>query len=414
MKVIVAHPGRQHSYRLASALKKSGDLLYYITTVYEKNNSWFLKFIKPFLSKDNKKRANNQRNEDLSDREVLTFGEFGGLIEKLLVRIDPKRYFYDRVHQFNSYRFGIKVAKIAVKTNADIVICYDSNATSCFAYLKEHAPHIVRVLDVSIAARHYMREIYNKEIAKCGAQELKNDNPYMWNENQMAPLLQEIKDTQYFLSASNFVKDSLVFCGVDSSQVKLVPYGANVNSNVVRNTIKKEERIEFLFVGQVVYRKGIPYAIEAIKRFDSDIAHLTITGQYKEYDSFIQENINDNHITFTGLVTIDKMREIYERAHVFILPSFAEGMAQVGVEAMACGLPIICTYNSGVADLVTEGVNGFIIPVGDKDALIEKMQWFIDNPDKIKTMGEAASNIGKKYSWDRYSQEVVEVLHALL
>ena len=108
------------------------------------------------------------------------------------------------------------------------------------------------------------------------------------------------------------------------------------------------------------------------------------------------------------------MREIYEGSHVFILPSFAEGMAQVGIEAMACGLPIICTYNSGVADLVTNGVNGFIIPVGDKDALIEKMQWFIDNPDKIKTLGEAASNIGKKYSWDRYSQEIVEVLHALV
>ena len=65
-KIIVAHPGRQHSFRLASALKKSNMLLYYVTTIYDKN-SFLMKFTKKFLSKDNLKRANNRKNQDLDN-----------------------------------------------------------------------------------------------------------------------------------------------------------------------------------------------------------------------------------------------------------------------------------------------------------------------------------------------------------
>ena len=107
------------------------------------------------------------------------------------------------------------------------------------------------------------------------------------------------------------------------------------------------------------------------------------------------------------------MKSLYEQANVFVLPSFAEGMAQVGIEAMACGLPIICTYNSGLSDLVEEGVNGFIVKEGDLEDLKKKMQWFIDQPSAIKAMGEAARNKAKAYSWESYDNNVVNALLSL-
>ena len=81
---------------------------------------------------------------------------------------------------------------------------------------------------------------------------------------------------------------------------------------------------------------------------------------------------------------------------------------------MACGLPIICTYNSGVADLVTDGENGFVIPCGDLEALKEKMQWFIDNRQCIQTMGKKAKQVASGYGWDNYEINVIQELKNIL
>lgn len=414
MNIIVAHPGKQHSYRLASALKKSSMLLKYITTMYDKQNSYLIKFVKLFLSNDNKKRANKRINPDLADSDVVLFCQMNGLLEALVFRLDKTHRIYRLLQRYGSKVFGGKVAKLAKQQMADAVVCYDSNATQCFKTLKKERPSIKRIMDVSIAARPYMHKIYCEEIAKSGNDDLRRENEYMWDEELMRPMQQEIDDTQFFLAASNFVKDSLLYCGVKPEQIKIVPYGANVESSIVRNTVAKGTKIEFLFVGQVMYRKGVPYLFEAMSALDSNEAHLTVTGSYNSNDWFVKNHFGDDNIDFTGLVTLDKMKAIYEKAHVFVLPSFAEGMAQVGIEAMACGLPIICTYNSGVADLVTDGVNGFIIPVGDKQAIVDKMQWFIDHPEKIAEMGEAARKVAANYSWSDYEKRVVKAINEIM
>lgn len=411
-KVIVAHPGRQHSFRLASALYKSNMLQSYVTTIYNKHDSFMLSIFKRFLSKDNQKRANGRRNSDLPDEIVVQYGEFMGFVEAFLARVDKTHEVYRFFQRHDADRFGIRVAKLAIKQNTDAVVMYDSNATAGFRYLKKHAPNIKRILDFSIAARPYMKTIYEKEIERSGHDDLKRDNQYMWNKKLLSRMQQEIDESQYFLVASSFVKESLMYCGVQDSQIKIVPYGANVSSSVMRDALKEGTRIEFLFVGQVNYRKGVPYILSAIENVPN--SHLTVTGSYNSEDWFIKQATTSDKVSFTGLVTIDKMREIYENADVFVIPSFAEGMAQVGIEAMACGLPIICTHNSGVADLVTDGKNGFIIEAGNEEQLREKMQWFVDHPDQIVEMGRLAKKVAQEYSWTAYEKNVVNAMRDVI
>ena len=121
-----------------------------------------------------------------------------------------------------------------------------------------------------------------------------------------------------------------------------------------------------------------------------------------------------DNVTFTGLVTFDKMKKIYESADVFVLPSFAEGMAQVGIEAMACGLPIICSYNSGVADIVNEGIDGFIIEAGNTQCIVDRIQWFLDHKDKIEEMGKHAHNNAMNYSWQQYEKNVNAAIKSIV
>ena len=413
MKIIVAHPGKQHSYRLASALKKEGSLKYYITTFYAKDSSVITRLLRYIARGNNLKRLNSHRNNELNDNDVKVFCELGGLIEILVSRLDSSRNIYRWIHRRVSNRFGVKVAKLAITENVDAVVAYDSNATSCFRFLKQNAPEIVRILDVSSAPRPFLKTVYDQEIGKTGRNDLRSGNQHLWNKRLMSRFQTEIEDTQFFIVPSDYIRKGLRNCGVRDGQIITVPYGANVSSNGKRRSLSEHEQIRFLFVGNATYQKGLPYLLACMKQLKGE-ALLTITGRYNAKDWFVKASLKDSNIEYTGFITGDKMQKIYEEADVMIVPSFSEGMSQVGIEAMACGLPVICTTNSGVNDLVTEGKNGFVIEPGDQEQLIEKMRWFIGHKERIKEMGANARDVAQDYSWSRYEINVAAALHKIL
>lgn len=408
-KIIVAHPGKQHSYRMATAIKKSGCLFRYITTVYnKKKKSFLMSLANKVLRNDNKKRALNRQCKYLEDDDVLQFCEFRGFIETFLARYNRK--LYAKYRQKTADKFGKKVAKYAIKNNVDAVICYDTNSTACFEILKKHAPNIVRILECSAASAPFVKNLYEKELFLSKNNSLKFENLAFWNKKTIEDRQEEINLSNYFFVASNFVKRSLIYSGTDESKIKVIPYGANVHSDSVKNSVHKP--LKFIFVGNVNYNKGIPYLLRAISELQD--CTLTIVGAYDKNAEYIKPYIDNPKVTFVGSVIFDKVRYYYENADVFVIDSFAEGMAQVGIEAMACGLPIICSENSGVNDIVIDGVSGFVIPCGDLDALKEKMQWFIDHNDKILQMGEFAKVTAEKYTWEEYEKRVSSALDDIL
>ncbi len=109
-------------------------------------------------------------------------------------------------------------------------------------------------------------------------------------------------------------------------------------------------------------------------------------------------------------MTKDSVVEFYKKADVFVFPSLGEGMAQVGIEAMCCGLPVICSENSGFNDLFTDGKEGFIIPASDREKLTNCMQFFIEHPKEIEKMGREASKTIVKYTWEAYHEKVSEAV----
>lgn len=155
MKVIVAHPGQQHSYQAAIALKEKGMLYRYVTTVYDSPNSLMMRVGKRFMKRDNLKRAQGRKNE-LLDGNVTQFCELYGLMLLLILRLDKtkKRVFYNKFNQFVSRRFGRKVADYAIKHEVDAVICYDTSSAECFRILEKKAPKIIRILDNAAPNRY--------------------------------------------------------------------------------------------------------------------------------------------------------------------------------------------------------------------------------------------------------------------
>ena len=81
-----------------------------------------------------------------------------------------------------------------------------------------------------------------------------------------------------------------------------------------------------------------------------------------------------DNVTFVGTVPQTELKQWMSRSHVMVMPSLDEGIALVQGQALACGCPVIATTNSGASDLFTDGIEGFIVPIRDPDALRDRMQ----------------------------------------
>jgi len=105
----------------------------------------------------------------------------------------------------------------------------------------------------------------------------------------------------------------------------------------------------------------------------------------------------------------DKIAEMYQDAEMYVLPSYREGLPLTLFEAMASSLPIVATPVNGVPYEVDEGVNGYLVPFGDKKALKEKILYLLDNTKVAKKMGKVNEEKVKGYTWDAIAEETLEV-----
>ena len=274
---------------------------------------------------------------------------------------------------------------------------------------------IIRIMDTSIANRFYTKHIYQKLIKNEADWNHFSEKEVLLNSKEMERLLQEIQIADHFLVPSQFVKDSLLYSGVDPKKIHIVPYGVDVSLFAFSNRRKNitEGKLELLFVGQCSYRKGINYLLEAADRLTEAI-NLTIAGGYQSIPELYAEYESKPNIHFLGRVNHERLPEVYAKADIFILPSLSEGMSQVGLEAMASGLPLLCSKNCGVNDVVIEEQNGWILDNFDTKSIIKKLEYINKRRKMISDMGKNARETALKYSWEEYNKKVNSIISEIL
>ena len=122
--------------------------------------------------------------------------------------------------------------------------------------------------------------------------------------------------------------------------------------------------------------------------------------------------LDRNHGLFTqkGVQPRSSLSWFYSQGSVLVLPSIQEGLGLVQAQAMACGLPVIATTNTGAEDLFTDGVEGFIVPIRDPLAIREKIEWLLDHPERHRQMSEAAfARVQFFNGWDTYGQRCLQM-----
>lgn len=412
MKIIVAHEGKQHSFRTAEALYQKGYLFKYITTVYDRPHS-LTNILKRFLKGNAQKKCASRKTEAFPNEYVIQFDEWKELLLLFMYKVPfLKRFslvFWDKLHD----SFGKKVALFAIKNNVDAVIMYDSMCNKCWQILKEKAPHIKRIMDVSIANRLFMKENFIHDMEQTGDKEIMNEQSDLWIPYFINRYLEEIQLSNYFLVASNMVKRSMMFSGITENQIFMAPYGVDSQKF---NYIPKHEidkPLKLIYVGQISYRKGIHHLLKVIRTFPENSIEIFLAGDYNEKNPLFLQYKEYNNIHFLGFITRDILSQYYQKADVFVFPTIGEGYGLVILEALSCGLPCIVSDLAGGNDAIINGYNGFEFKAGDDNDLKQKIQWFLDHPNSLPQLSKNSRESIQKQTWNLYFENVAHAIEKI-
>lgn len=191
--------------------------------------------------------------------------------------------------------------------------------------------------------------------------------------------------------------------------------GSGVNMDLF--PLKKVEHYNrFLFVGRLLKDKGIREFVEAAKQIKQDypkVEFWIVGGIDNNPSSITTDDINEwtkkDIVKYFGKQ--EKIVEFYNQSTVFVLPSYHEGTPRTTLEAMAVGRPILTTDAPGCRETVVDGINGYIVPVGNTLSLIEKMRIFIENHEIVDKMGKESYYLVKeKYDVNKVNSNIIEFL----
>lgn len=415
MKVLLAHPGKQHSFETAKALKDAGVFYKYVTTVYDKDTSLTHR-IKKFLRGKDIKKANTRKCSYLSDNDVIQIYEWWGLLVLLLSKFSFLSKIYFRLNLELSNYFADRVARLAVKENVDAIIVYDGISRKGLEYIKKTAPHIKTIMDVSISMRPFMKVNFEYDMKTYHHNGFYKEEAYLWNMKCEAVIRNEIKFVDHFFAPSNVVLESLMFCGIEKDKVSIVPYGVDPNKFSYRQKhVKNNEPLKLIYVGQISYRKGLHHLLKIIQEYNDSEVKISLAGAYNEDNELYQRYKNTSNIEFLGFVTRDILAEAYQNADVFILPSLGEGLAMVILEALSTGTPVLVSNFTGGNDVVENFKNGLVYNGLSEDNLRSSISWFLTHKETISEMSKNARESVLNYTWTvyhkKYAEELIQFLN---
>jgi hypothetical protein len=203
------------------------------------------------------------------------------------------------------------------------------------------------------------------------------------------------------LAASEFVREGMVRLGAPAARVALVPYGLpehwyGAPGNPVPGRV--------LFVGSVGLRKGNHYLAQAFRI----LKDRGVDCQFRAVGPYDGRTVGSPIFAgpeYVGQVPREQVREEFARADVFAFPTVAEGFALVSLEALALGVPVVTTPNSG--SVVRDGVDGFVVPIRDAAILADRIEAIVRDRALRDRMSQAARERAKEFSWPRYCDRLL-------
>lgn len=212
-------------------------------------------------------------------------------------------------------------------------------------------------------------------------------------------------DADFAICPSEWVRDDLVGnFGFPSEHTAIVPYGVNPE---MLSVSEEPVRGRILFAGTADLRKGIHYLAMASEKLLEHGLHyeFRIAG---DVEQSVANQKQCRYLRFLGRVPRARMTLEFTSADLFVLPSLAEGSAEATYEALACGVPVVTTRETG--SIVRDGVEGRIVPSRNAEALANAIAEIVEDRQNRERLSRAAREQARNHTWARYGERLVEAL----
>ncbi len=194
-------------------------------------------------------------------------------------------------------------------------------------------------------------------------------------------------------------------------QYTIVPNGVDLEA-APKGPKQPSDELRLLFVGRAEERKGLPVLLAAFQALVEHVpSRLTVVGADPEDVSrLVPDPEVLSHIDVLGKVSDSVLWRQLGEADLLCAPSLTgESFGMVLIEAMAAGTPVIASGIAGYSDVVSDGVDGVLVPPADPQALAEELQLLAHEPERLTAMGEAGRKSAERYAWPRIAGEVKQV-----
>jgi glycosyltransferase involved in cell wall biosynthesis len=203
-----------------------------------------------------------------------------------------------------------------------------------------------------------------------------------------------------------WARASLRFSKAPQKCLIKIPYGTPADEVSARNK-KPNGPFTVLFAGQLGVRKGVPLLMQAWKRLGLKNARLLMAGSIRLDEKYLRDQ---KDISYLGVLPQVRLLEAMRAADLFVFPSLADGFGLVIGEAMAVGVPVLTTTNTGGPELIVDGREGWCVPAHDSESLAERIEWASQHRDALYEMGLLARRRAEQWTWANYRRKLIEEL----
>jgi len=220
--------------------------------------------------------------------------------------------------------------------------------------------------------------------------------------------------------------------GADPGRVFVVPPGVDLSMFQPLDREEARRKIGYgpgrllLFVGRLERLKGVEVAIRALAllrdRNHDDVRLLILGEDSREGDESEKERLKSiaselsvrDRVDFLGSVAHHELPYFYSAADVLVMPSYSESFGLVGLEAQACGRPVVGSDVTGLRTVVRDEVSGYLVGGHDPALYAERIGRLLDNPDLAQQMGRRGRLLAQRFSWTRTADRLEELFDGVV
>jgi glycosyltransferase involved in cell wall biosynthesis len=221
---------------------------------------------------------------------------------------------------------------------------------------------------------------------------------------------EEIELADQLIVPSHYVRST--FPASIAARARVIPYGAPaIAGGVASRRSSAGRKLRVLFVGNLTQGKGLSYLLDAIGKVEAAVEFTMIgsrEGTCAPRDKALQR------YRWMGTVPRSVVLETMSQHDVLALPTLSEGFALVILEAMSRGLAVITTPNSGGLEVISDGKDGFIIPIRSSEALAAKLELLDKDRELLQSVSEAAQKRAQECGWEKYRELLGSMIEELI